>query len=807
MPKSIRIALMIILFISLAGLHPARGAAQSLTRSAQEAGPSETDLELAERYVPVLYFHPDEIYYPQPADVILGVTRIRQNVRLWFDTTISNSFTLQDLFSIPSDESYFLDQWFGDTGSSEYGNPAAHKSIYESTISPYAGGLAPTTYAHVVRNENPDFITIQYWLFYFYNDWFNKHEGDWELVEVVLKANGQPESVIYSQHHGGVRRTWSTTPVEGDTHPVVYVARGSHANYFAADEVYPHPKVIGNQRIVLVDRTGTSDRTLPEVRLIPSRAELAADPLSWPGAEWLMFRGRWGETGIYGDFNGPYGPADKGFQWDEPLAWGNEQPIDLVTWYQNRLKVQITGPVKDQVHIQLADLGGMLLPKVESLDNLAILHTNPPDKVMAQVVGAPGTQGELSVSWPNPISQVVTTTHFTGFQLDDLGYAQLELSADDAILELPAGRVISLSGPNQVPLQATFLETIKPIWDGPDTVLVGNTLPIHEILLGLAIALAYSLVPILILIGLLYWIDRYQKEPVRMLVLAFFWGAIPALVVALGVQLFFKLPPDILGPNALQAVRLGLLAPVLEEILKAAGVLFIYWRRPKEVDSVLDGLIYGAIVGFGFAFLSNFSRYVGNFIVLGYPAFNPGAIAERTVHALDHGLYTAIFGAGLGFATTIKNRRQFWAWVGGALLLAIVAHALHNLLANSTVGLNVFSVMVTGAGILLLFVVAFWSLVQQRRLLRVELQGLVNDSLYYSVQGPLGRIKAQWSTLRREGFRAWIQLRHLQGLCIGLANARLQARLFPEKHASAHKAETLQAEIERLITRMHLSVR
>ncbi len=82
MTKSIRIALMITVLISLIGLHPELGAAaQSLTNSAQESSPPEVDLELAERYVPVLYFHPNEIYHPQPADVILGVTRMRQNVR------------------------------------------------------------------------------------------------------------------------------------------------------------------------------------------------------------------------------------------------------------------------------------------------------------------------------------------------------------------------------------------------------------------------------------------------------------------------------------------------------------------------------------------------------------------------------------------------------------------------------------------------------------------------------------------------------------------------------------------------------
>jgi hypothetical protein len=133
--------------------------------------------------------------------------------------------------------------------------------------------------------------------------------------------------------------------------------------------------------------------------------------------------------------------------------------------------------------------------------------------------------------------------------------------------------------------------------------------------------------------------------------------------------------------------------------------------------------------------------------------------------------------------------------------------ALHNLLANSTVGLDIFTVIVTAAGTLLLFAVAGWSLVQQRRLLRQELQGLGYDSLYYSVQGPLGRAKAQWSALRRQGFHAWLQVRRLQGLCIKLAYMRLQVRLFPEKTTHSVQADALQAEIIRIFDRMYPVVR
>jgi len=130
-------------------------------------------------------------------------------------------------------------------------------------------------------------------------------------------------------------------------------------------------------------------------------------------------------------------------------------------------------------------------------------------------------------------------------------------------------------------------------------------------------------------------------------------------------------------------------------------------------------------------------------------------------------------------------------------------HSLHNLLANSLVGLNVFTVIVTSAGTLVLWAVAGWSLLKQRRLLRKELHGFVHDSLYYSVQDPLVRAKAQWNALQWEGFRAWIQVRRLQGLCIKLANARLQARLFPENHNQSDKASALQAEINSVLDGIH----
>jgi uncharacterized membrane protein YhaH (DUF805 family) len=143
----------------------------------------------------------------------------------------------------------------------------------------------------------------------------------------------------------------------------------------------------------------------------------------------------------------------------------------------------------------------------------------------------------------------------------------------------------------------------------------------------------------------------------------------------------------------------------------------------------------------------------------------------------------------------MKSRLRFWAVILLGLVLSIAVHALQNLLSNSLVGLNIFTVIVTSSGILLLIAVAFWSSFQHKRLLRTELPGLIHETLLASVQNPLARLQAQWHALRRDGFRTWLKMRRLQSLCIKLAHARLHERLNPEKSAGNEEIMALQSEI------------
>lgn len=103
----------------------------------------------------------------------------------------------------------------------------------------------PVYYGRVARwqdIESNDWKSLQYHFFYAFNDWrlaangINHHEGDWEMVAVYLK-NDVPHSVLFSQHGSGAMELWENVRrVKGEdgsmtTHPLIYVALGSHANY------------------------------------------------------------------------------------------------------------------------------------------------------------------------------------------------------------------------------------------------------------------------------------------------------------------------------------------------------------------------------------------------------------------------------------------------------------------------------------------------------------------------------------------------------------------------------------------------
>jgi RsiW-degrading membrane proteinase PrsW (M82 family) len=757
-------------------------------------GPSIEDQALAQTYAPVLYFHPDELYRPQAVEVMVDTARLRQARPLRLHVNVLTDVSLVDL-SYHSHSSYNLDAWLGDEGSSDYKNYSAHQAYYRAALGPAAGGPPVVVYAHVVRDENPQYITIQYWLFYYYNDWFNKHEGDWEMVQVVLSAAGEPEWLVLSQHHDGARRPWSAARIEQGTHPAVYVALGSHANYFWGDETYPNGRTIGNARVEIMDRTGTAGRTMPDVTLIPDREQVEADLGTWPGLEWLLFCGGWGEVAPQSDFSGPRGPADKGEQWEHPYAWGMAQPLDTDLWYANRLRVEVLGATgrSAQVTLRATHTDTDLLQSAETLPGLALLHTDPApgETVVANILATPGQVCEIVATWPDAEHSRVTRYRFSNAQLGISGQASIALEAN----RLP---YLTVEGASDG-IRPLRIELTSATWDAPDLVWAIGYLPASDVASGLALSLLAGLLPTLLYVLLLYWADRYEKEPARLLAAAFLWGAVPALLVALAARLFFRLPVDLLGPKAVEAVRAGLVTPLIEEALKGAVVLFIAWRYRLEFDNVLDGIIYGAMVGIGFAMTGNTLSYLGAFLLYGFEGLGSTIFYDGVLYGLNHGLYSAILGAGLGFARLARPRWQRWVTPVAAFVLAVAAHALHNLALRNTTGWNLGTLAMTWAGVLVMIVVVVWSLRRQRRCLAVELAGEIPERLQRTLITPGERIRAQWLGFRRGGPRGLQRIRHLYQQCAELAFKKMQRGQRPEEPGLGEEVRRLRKEVRALV--------
>jgi RsiW-degrading membrane proteinase PrsW (M82 family) len=316
---------------------------------------------------------------------------------------------------------------------------------------------------------------------------------------------------------------------------------------------------------------------------------------------------------------------------------------------------------------------------------------------------------------------------------------------------------------------------------------------------GIVVSLFAGLLPILVYVGILYWVDRYEKEPAGLLAAAFLWGAIPAVLFALAARLFFRLPADLLGRATLEALRTGLVVPLVEETLKGVAVLWIAWRHRLEFDNVLDGIIYGAMAGFGFAMTGNTLSYLGSFLQYGFAGLGSRVYVEGFLYGLNQAMYTAVFGAAVGYARLAQKRWHRWAIPTLGFGLAVGTHALHNLALQITLGWNPLALAVTWTGGLILFLVVYSSLRRQRRCLATELVDEVPEALLQNLIRPRHRIWSQAKTLFRHGLRGLARLRHTYQQCAELAFKKMQHRRRPEETELLEEVTRLRRELESLL--------
>jgi RsiW-degrading membrane proteinase PrsW (M82 family) len=245
-----------------------------------------------------------------------------------------------------------------------------------------------------------------------------------------------------------------------------------------------------------------------------------------------------------------------------------------------------------------------------------------------------------------------------------------------------------------------------------------------------------TILPTILYMALLWWLDKYEKESWWLFLGAFFYGCIPAIILSI----LLELPFSGLG-NALES---GLVAPAVEETIKGLGVLIVFLVFRREFDDVLDGIVYGGAIGFGFAMVETFLYAISTGSI--------GVLALRILpFGLNHAAFTACTGAGLGLARQSKKR---WLWLvlfPLALAVGTFFHAVHNnVIQVGCLGL-VVALGFDWGGVAVLLVAAILSWGQERRWIQVEL----GEEVAVGLLAPTDQ-QALLSVARRTGARLWM---------------------------------------------------
>jgi protease PrsW len=229
----------------------------------------------------------------------------------------------------------------------------------------------------------------------------------------------------------------------------------------------------------------------------------------------------------------------------------------------------------------------------------------------------------------------------------------------------------------------------------------------------IATLLAAISFPLMILVC--FWLDRYEPEPARYRLAAVGWGAVAAVAFSfVGEQLVFALS----GTN--EVVNVAVAAPVVEELGKGLFLVAVVVFRRAELHGPLDGIVYGALVGIGFAFVEDIIYYLQSLESgqLGVTFFLRGIMGP-----FAHPLFTAATGLGIGIAVTTRRPAVRTLAVVLGFLTAVAMHAMWN--GSTFWGGNGFLLAYSAIFLPLLVVilaVAVWARSREGKMLTTALQ-------------------------------------------------------------------------------------
>ncbi len=228
------------------------------------------------------------------------------------------------------------------------------------------------------------------------------------------------------------------------------------------------------------------------------------------------------------------------------------------------------------------------------------------------------------------------------------------------------------------------------------------------------VGLLLALLPIPLLVALILYLDRLEPEPRALLAAIFGAGAGIAVITALlgrALHTAVITTPELAPHASITAhvpVGQAIGGAVLAEALNGLVLVGLLASRRTEIDGVEDGVVYGSMVGLGFALVSNVYAYA--------VAWNAGAIADEfagrgVFGPVFQALCTSLIGLGVAYAAA----RPRLGGRGAAILAGWVAAVALDPLWNHAVAARGTSLMVTYVILLAVLVALLVAVIADRR--------------------------------------------------------------------------------------------
>jgi protease PrsW len=273
-------------------------------------------------------------------------------------------------------------------------------------------------------------------------------------------------------------------------------------------------------------------------------------------------------------------------------------------------------------------------------------------------------------------------------------------------------------------------------------------------------------------------IDLYEREPLRYVMPVFVWGFAVATTVSLVFNTLFQLTlSSATTVKAADFFTAVVAAPVVEECSKGLALFLIFFvaflarHRSGVVEfaGVMDGIVYGSAVGFGFALAED--------ILYGMQFGAETFLVRRIFGGFAHAAFTSLTGIGIGLIPFVHHKalKPIPPLLG--LLGAILLHATFNFTAAlfGPVAYVVLSFVV----LVYLLIIVVW-LAFERRTIRGELRDEIGTTITleeYTILPTYFRRTGYYLKLAFSGHLfTWLSVRRIHAAAVDLALAKRLAR-------------------------------